>query len=111
LNEVQETRHRIELCHDLPDDLVEEEEMPIFAKIRGVLPDLINRVENEVRAHEVNRDSPPRMASEPQMIFADLDHRDDPEEWHFSLHRTDWEDFEHRLVVRGTDFERFIAGD
>jgi hypothetical protein len=97
---------KIELYHDLPDDLVDEEEMPLYAKIRSVLPELINRVENEVRAHEENRDFHPRMASDPKMIFEDIDHRDDPEVWNFTVHRTDWEDFEYCLVFRGAKFEQ-----
>lgn len=85
--------------------------MPLFAKILSALPDIIERVEKEIRGHEESREFRSSQVCEPQMSFDDPDYRDDPEQWKFIVRRTDWEDFAYRVEFKGSEFERFHAGD
>ena len=101
----------IELYHDFRDEHVDADEMPLFAKIRRDLSELIRQVEQKIREQEEGRVFRPSVISEPQILFEDVDYRDSPEEWRFVVHRSVWESFEYRFDFQGVTLQMFQAGD
>lgn len=85
--------------------------MPLFTKILSALTDIIERVEKEIREHEESREFRSSQVCQPRMSFDDPDYRDDPEQWKFTVRRTDWEDFAYCIEFKGSEFDRFHAGD
>lgn len=83
----------------------------LWQRIDAKLPELVERVEAEMRLL-------PEMVAEPDLpahfkdphIWVD-EHDDDPEQWSFVVGRDDWEDFGWHFNFRGTEFVDSFAGD
>jgi hypothetical protein len=100
-----------EIVHDLRDEYLDPEEMPLFATIRSGLPKLVQMMEQRIREHQGPVKFWPALLGESKMVFEDIELREHPDDWTFKVYRADWPDFEYCFDFRGVSLQQFMCGD